>query len=701
MRALLLAAFAALVIATPASAQAPFSPTIVNGDERGATIRFDVDGNAIDAHDGEIQRVGNRYFLYGTSYGCGNEWQRPGSPFCGFRSYSSTDLVHFKDEGPLFDATGPGWQSRCNGGTYGCYRPHVSFNPRTQRYVLWINTYDVPQGYHAFESTSPSGPFTEVAVPKLAVNGGIPPGVNNGDHDLFADEDGNAYLAYTDWRRGGDIVVEQLDERWTSGSGRYTRLGVTATEAPSLFKRDDRYYLTLSDPNCGYCTTGTSYLTADSPLGPWHGRTIPDSWRIENGQLLVDGGGIGLSKDGADWRDYDVSFKATPLGTGGGGRYAQAGWVFRAASGGDNYAWLLGNYPHPGAEGGNLTKVVYRGGGAVSVQVIKLPFAIESGRTYAIETRLRGSRITTLIDGQVVDETTDAINAAGGIGFRESGGGDSESARFDDVRVTAPDGSVLLSDDFSGDLSKWDRPAPREGGIKISGDSCGGQPADVARLPARGGAVYLFQSDRWNNGAANEALATHYWEPLRFRADGSIEPLRCGASYELPLAGAKPGADNAPANLDQSSGVRGFRAYSDIGGGIARAQTFTAGRTGTLSRVAYTTHQTGKPDAPLRLGIAELGADGKPGPVLAQREVAPGDVSWSPSEVAFAPDLPVVAGKRYALIISSSLTRGDYGMAYNDGGPYAGGTALYSSDGGTTWREEPGRDLKFETSVTP
>jgi hypothetical protein len=95
--------------------------------------------------------------------------------------------------------------------------------------VLWINTYDVPQGYHVFESRSPTGPFVERDVPRMAVNGDIPPGVNNGDHDLFADEDGTGYLVYTDWRRGGDIVVEQLDRRSLSGNGGHVRLGSTAT----------------------------------------------------------------------------------------------------------------------------------------------------------------------------------------------------------------------------------------------------------------------------------------------------------------------------------------------------------------------------------------------------------------------------------------------------------------------------------------
>jgi len=695
-----LAALLLGLIAPPAGA-APNTPTLVNGDERGATIRFDVDGDAVDAHDGELQRFGNRYFLYGTSYGCGFEWQQPGSPFCGFRAYSSPDLAHWTDEGPLFAAGTPLWQGRCDGRTYGCYRPHVSFNERTQRYVLWINAYDVGQGYHVFESESPAGPFTERDVPRLAVNAGIPPGVNNGDHDLFVDEDGSAYLAYTDWRRGGDIVVEQLDERWLSGTGRHVQLGVTATEAPSLFRRGDRYYLTLSDPNCGYCTTGTSYLEADSPLGPWRGRPVPDSWSVDGGELLVEGGDAGLSRAGADWTDYDLRFDAVPLGTGDGGAYAQAGWVFRASSPGDGYAWLLGNYPHAGAEGGNLTKVVLRGGRVASARVVKLPFPVEAGRRYAVETRLRGDRIVTLVDGQVVDETVDATYAGGRIGFRESGG-DGESARFDAVRVTAPDGTVLFQDGFEGDLVAWDRPVPRQRGIRISGDSCGGQPADVAALPARGGPVYLFQSDRWNNRAPNEALATHYWEPLRFDATGAIQPLRCGASYDVALAGAHAGADRSPPDLDQTSGDDGFRAYTDIARQVARAQTFTPGRTGTLARVAYTTHQAGHPTAPLTIRIAELDAGGRPGRVLYEHVMPPSEVSWSPSELAVAPDVPVEAGRRYAIVLRApATTRGAYGLAYSDGDPYAGGGALYSADDGAGWRAEAGRDLKFETSVTP
>lgn len=468
-----------------------------------------------------------------------------------------------------------------------------------------------------------------------------------------------------------------------------------------MFRRGDRYYVTYSDPNCGYCTTGTSYLTAPSPLGPWTGAgTSSDSWTIRNPELKVDGGGIGLSRAGADWTDYTMSFRTTPLQTGGGGKYAQAGWVFRASDTGTGYAWLLGNYPYAGAEQGSLTKVIFRGGSVVSSHVVPLPFSVVGGQSYQVSTTVSGDTITTVINGVTVDTTTDATYSAGRIGFRESGGSDNESALFDNVRVTAPDGTVLLSDDFSGDLGMWERPAPVVLGTKVSTTSYGGQPADVATLPARGGPVFLYQSDRWNNGAANESLALHYWESLRFDASGAIMPLRCGTSYDLPLAGLRLPLPAPPSNTVESTGDVGFRPYCDIGGSVARAQTFTVHADGTLSSVSYTTAQSGRPTAPLQLRLTDLTPTGAPGRTLTSLDVSASAVSWSPSWVTLHPDLPVTAGESFALVISSATTRGCYGMAYADSNPYAGGGALYTNDGGATWRAEQGRDLHLRAAVT-
>lgn len=297
-RLLLLTVLLMLSLAVQAQGGPAMRVHIENGPP--GTARVDDEGKPIDAHDGQIQRFGDRYYLYGTQYGCGFVWNDKKSPFCGFVSYSSTDLTHWHAEGALFDAATPYWQKRCNGATYGCFRPHVVFNARTRQYVLWINSYDVPVGYHVFTSTTPTGPFVEAPLPKLAINREQPPGLNHGDHDVFVDRDGVAYLAYTDWRRKGDIVVEQLDDRYLTGTGRYVRVGLTSTEAPSIFRRGDSYYLTFSDPNCGYCATGTSYLRATSPLGPWVGKPA-------GGEADGEHRGVPLSEKSCGGQPADVA----------------------------------------------------------------------------------------------------------------------------------------------------------------------------------------------------------------------------------------------------------------------------------------------------------------------------------------------------------------------------------------------------------
>ena len=687
----------------PAAHGGPATAAIVNGDSAGPTIRFDTAGDAIDAHDGGIQRFGGTYYLYGTSYGCGFTWQGPGTPFCGFRVYSSPDLSHWTDRGPLFDTATVAWQQRCNGSTYGCFRPHVVYNAATHRYVLWFNSYDNTVDYHVFTAPRPAGPFTEQPAPHLAINQtAAPAGVNNGDENLFVDTNGTAYLVYTDWIGGGDLVVEQLDRGYLSGTGRYVRLHTRNTEAPSMFRRDGRYYITYSDPNCGYCAgTGTSYLTAPSPLGPWTGASVsPGTWQIVNGQLKVTGGDIGLSSAGADWANYTMSFDTVPLQTGDGGKYAQAGWVFRASDTGTGYAWLLGNYPYPGAASGSLTKVIFRGGQVVSSSVVPLPFPVVGGSSYHVATTVSGPSISTVINGVTVDTTTDSTFSAGRVGFRE-GSSDGESALFGNVRVTAPDGTVLLADDFSGDLAKWDRPAPVVHGTPVTATSCGGQPDSVAELPGPDGPQYLYQSDRWNNGAHNQSLAFQYWEPLRFDPDGSIQPLQCANAYQVPLF-TRPASPprQPPATVSESSGDAGFHPYCDIGGHVERAQTFTASRSGTLSEIDYTTFQSGIPNGPLTLRLETVGPDGLPAATVATQPVPAAQTSWSPSWVRLHAPVHVVPGERLALVISSATTSGCYGLAYRGSDPYPSGAELYSSDGGGSWRPESGRALHFRMVIS-
>jgi hypothetical protein len=431
-----------------------------NFNSKGEQVtKFSKLGDAVDAHDGEIAYFKGTYYLYGTSYGCGFEWGHKDAPFCGFTVYSSKDMVTWTNKGMLFDASTPVWQTRCNGNTYGCFRPHVIYNKATGLYVLWINVYDNQVGYRVFTSKTPVGPFVEKDQPKLAVNGTAPvAGLNNGDHDTFVDDDGTAYLAYTDWRAKGAIAVEQLSVDYLSGTGRVIQAVTAAsTEAPALFKRKGIYYLVYSDPNCGYCSgTGASYRTAKSPLGPW-------------------------------------------------------------------------------------------------------------------------------------------------------------------------------SD-----------------GIKISDNSCGGQPSFVSSIKLQSGDVFLFGSDLWNKAAKNESLANYYWAPLSFAADGSINPIVCQNTVAIPSVVTKK---SKPTN---------YAPGCDISNGTKRTQTFKATKTGLLSEVSISAFKNTYPDADLLVEIGEAS-----GNTLSSVVIKVDKMSWSPKNIVVHPKIKVAVGKSYTIAISSTATKGCYGLEYD------------------------------------
>ena len=472
---------------------------VVNFNNDGKQVtRFSTMGDAIDAHDGEIAYFDGTYYLYGTSYDCGFEWGNKDAPFCGFKAYTSKDMVNWTDKGFLFNAQTPVWQSRCNGNTYGCFRPHVIYNKTTKQYVLWINVYDNRVGFRVFTSAHPAGPFTEVAQPRLAVNSdSAVAGLNNGDHDTFIDDDGTAYIAYTDWHTKGTIVIEKLSNDYLTGTGEHVKAVTSgSTEAPGMFKRNGIYYILYSDPNCGYCSgTGTSYKTVKSPLGPW-----------------------------------------------------------------------------------------------------------------------------------------------------------SE-------------------------------------GIKISDNSCGGQPSFVSVIKLKTGAIYIYGSDLWNNAAKNEALANFYWAPLTFTSDGAIDPMKCMENFDITTL------KSAVIKND-----KGFITHCDIGGEVTRLQTFIASRSGVLSAVNFNTFKTGYPDAPLQIAVYKTRAGKTVGNALATVDLPIASVGWSAKNVKVNTKVLVKAGQTYGLVISSATRKGCYGFAYNDN-LNTGGIEAVSTDKGLTYIAENGRKLKFNVVI--
>ena len=143
-----LAAAFAIGLVPPGHAVAATTSTLVNFNSSGQqVVRFDTNGNAVDAHDGQLARFGDTYYLYGTSYDCGYRWQ-VNSSFCGFKVYSSPDLVNWTDRGFVVQPY------QCG----DCFRPHVIYDPATGKYVLWTNdSSTAPGDFRVYTSNARPG----------------------------------------------------------------------------------------------------------------------------------------------------------------------------------------------------------------------------------------------------------------------------------------------------------------------------------------------------------------------------------------------------------------------------------------------------------------------------------------------------------------------------------------------------------------
>lgn len=216
--------------------------------------RRDTQGEILDAHDGCLLFVNGRYYLYGTAYGKSAGYSINNR----FRAYSSADLEHWRFDGELLKAPPDG--------VY--YRPYVAYNPRTRKYVLWYNWYpklwDGKVGVAV--SDTPAGPF-QIVNPNVRLSQAED---RPGDGSLFVDEDGTGYFAYTVIGQDHALRIERLTPDFLASAGQVSGVLGRNVEAPSLFRRGDRYYA-LFDTTCCFCPAGTGarVLVASSPLGPY------------------------------------------------------------------------------------------------------------------------------------------------------------------------------------------------------------------------------------------------------------------------------------------------------------------------------------------------------------------------------------------------------------------------------------------------
>lgn len=278
---------------------------------------LDTDGNVIQAHGGQIQRMpvpdGNggkkeKYVWIGENKSSGHLGN------C-FAVYSSEDLHSWTCEGDVLRsvesmeelATDPyfaelygdyteeqlGDVLRCINKNTVMERPKMLYNKKTDSYVLWFHSddsteknsykYDVGMAGVAV-SDSPFGPFRFLGRYRLSQ---CPEGqidcfpASKGearDMNLFQDDDGTAYVVYTS-ENNKTLYISKLNEDYTGLSSEpetavyqedFIRLFPgTMREAPVLTKGENGRYYLMSSSTTGWMSNQARVWSADEIFGEW------------------------------------------------------------------------------------------------------------------------------------------------------------------------------------------------------------------------------------------------------------------------------------------------------------------------------------------------------------------------------------------------------------------------------------------------
>lgn len=239
------------------------------------SIWLDTDGKQIQAHGASIICVEDTYYLYGENkektYADSGYWHN------GMNCYSSKDLLNWKYEGvilkPHEDPSSPLHHTKM------CDRPHILYNKKTKKFVMWIKVMgDEPIDGENSDFDAHNRQFMCIATSD-SITGEFeflkkvyPADMYSGDFDLYANPtDGKAYIIFE--RPHTEMIIADLTSDYTDVTGYYTahfpHPGAPFTrEAPCLFRKDGKFYL-ITSGSTGYFPNPSEIATADLIHGPW------------------------------------------------------------------------------------------------------------------------------------------------------------------------------------------------------------------------------------------------------------------------------------------------------------------------------------------------------------------------------------------------------------------------------------------------
>lgn len=231
----------------------------------------DTQGNNIYSQGGGIFNFGGTYYWYGVEYNgaityASNPYRKNSdTSFAAVTCYSSHDLVNWTKENDVLTSVTPGLE--------GCEwlgRMGVAYNANTMQYVL-VTQFVGNNGTGVLFATSdtPTGDFAYHHIQdKVNITDGS--SVVTGDQTVFIDDDGKAYLVFSNSGGRGNTYVAKLNEAdyLSIDSGVCVARNKVGREGNCMFKHNGKYYICSSDLH-GWNASATHYIYSDSIQGQY------------------------------------------------------------------------------------------------------------------------------------------------------------------------------------------------------------------------------------------------------------------------------------------------------------------------------------------------------------------------------------------------------------------------------------------------
>ncbi len=183
----------------------------------------------------------------------------------GVRCYTSVDLYNWEDRGLIIPPEPEDPDSPLHPNAK-MDRPHILYNRQTKKFVCWLKIMDEvrnTQTETVLTADHILGPYEKVRT------GVRPLGMNAGDFDLAAAEDGKAYYYFE--RVHSETICADLTEDYTDVTGYYSThfphpYPPYVREATAHFQRKGKHYL-ITSGTTGYLPNPSEVAIGDT----WHG----------------------------------------------------------------------------------------------------------------------------------------------------------------------------------------------------------------------------------------------------------------------------------------------------------------------------------------------------------------------------------------------------------------------------------------------